>query len=112
MNVPGWWETVLLALAAYRVWRLVALDDITEPLRAFLVGSDDDDPEDPIGTEVEGGYWEALDDFIACPFCLGFWTAVAWWGAWEAWPHWTLVAASPWALSAAVAIIATRVEAD
>lgn len=96
MTVPSWWEATLLALAAYRVWRLVAVDDLLEPWRGRVL--------DRTPTK--------LDDFVNCPWCLGAWLSVAWWGVWEAWPHATLVAASPWAIAAAVAIIATRVEGE
>jgi hypothetical protein len=48
---------VLIGLAAWRLWRLAATDELTEPLRARL----------PTG----------LASFVACPWCLGFWCAVA-----------------------------------
>lgn len=101
MTVPSWWETILLALAAYRVWRLLSEDVILDPLRSWMLKM--------VRPEARR---TRLAQFIDCPFCLGFWTAVAWWGAWEAWPHGTLVAAAPWAIAAAAAIIATRVEPE
>lgn len=58
--------TLLIALAAWRVWRLIAVDTITEPLRYRLA------------------YDGHLANFISCPWCLGFWITVAatglyWW---------------------------------
>lgn len=47
----------LIGVAAYRLWRLVGEDTITEPLRARL-------PES----------WLHL---IECPWCLGSWIAFA-----------------------------------
>lgn len=58
---------VLLALAAWRLWRLVALDFITEGLRERLV---------PEGT--------TRFTFVNCPWCLGTWlTAGLWALAWS-----------------------------
>lgn len=56
--MPTPFEAVLLGLAAWRVWHLLAKDDITEPLRDRLP--------------------ERFDEFIGCPFCLGFWIALGW----------------------------------
>ena len=39
------------------------------------------------------------------PFCAGFYVSVGWWLAWVAWPHWSLVAATPVAVSALLALI-------
>ena len=30
MNVPGWWDATLLALAAWRLFHLLAYDDIID----------------------------------------------------------------------------------
>ena len=89
--VPNWYALVLLALAAYRIWRLLAHDTILDPLRHLLVRAE-----------------SKQEEFLQCPFCLGFWVALAWWLAWVAWPHWTLVVAVPFALSALVALVATH----
>ena len=52
---------VLLGLAVYRVWRIIALDSITEPLRAPLIARTDQ--------RVWGWVW----DLLSCPWCIGFW---------------------------------------
>lgn len=83
--VPGWWPFVLLALAAWRTWRLLAEDVILDLPRAELLGRAPD----------------KLVDMWLCPWCLGWWVTLAWWGAWLAWPHATLIAATPFALNAA-----------
>lgn len=54
----------LLTLASYRVWRLAALDSITEPIRARFIFR-------------EGRGWQFLADLIECPWCLGFWISGA-----------------------------------
>lgn len=90
--VPDWYELVLLSLAAWRVYHLLGYDDILDRPRNWIVGVS------------PTGKWgrERLGEFIECPFCLGFWVAVAWWGAWLALPTETLVATVPWAISAGV----------
>jgi Protein of unknown function (DUF1360) len=51
-----------------------------------------------------GTYWT---DFLTCPFCAGFWISLAWWGAWQLSPHWTLVVSVPLAVSAVVGLLGT-----
>jgi hypothetical protein len=86
---------VLLSLAAWRVFQLLAEDDLLEPPRRYV-------------TSRVSDYWQ---DFLSCAYCLGAWCALAWWLAWEIWPHGTLVVATPWALSAGV-IGASKVLSD
>lgn len=88
MRTPSPWEAVLLAGAAYRLWRLAAEDDITEPLRVMLPAS--------------------TDDFVECPWCLGFWITAGVWGSWQFRPDATVALAAPLALSAAVGEMAGR----
>jgi len=98
IHVPDWWQALLLALAAYRFWRLLAWDEITEPARLRLV------------RYGKRNYRAKLADFIQCPYCLGAWISIAWWGAWMLNEHWTTVAAVPFAISTAVVLIAVRHE--
>ena len=86
MSVPDWWEAVLLALAAWRVFQLIADDEILNGPRRYVTGKLDEK-------------WEL---FIECPYCAGFWIALAWWAAWQINEEWTLIVAVPWALSAGV----------
>lgn len=108
MNVPDWWTLALLGLAAFRIYRLFAKDTILDTPRGWLVGLPPDWEE---GRPVPSGYREKVADFLVCPWCLGFWVALAWWGAWQLWPHGTLVAAAPFAISAAVGLI-SKIDAD
>lgn len=89
MSVPGWYELVLLSLAAFRTWKLVGEDTILDRPRNAIT--------------KRSAYVETM---LECPWCAGFWISLAWWGAWEAWPHITLVASVPLAISALVGIIA------
>ena len=40
--------------------------------------------------------------FLTCPYCLGAWIALAFWGAWYEWPSQTLIVSTPLMLSAGV----------
>jgi len=66
------------------------------------------DPEE--GTAPPPGYRENLATFLTCAWCAGFWISVVVWGAWLLAPHATLVAAVPWALSAAVGLVAKHLD--
>ena len=90
MLVPSWWGLALLGLAAYRTWRLLAEDSILDKQRLRL---------------YQRIRKESVVTFVGCPWCFGFWIALGWWGAWQLWPHDTLVAAGVMALSAVVGII-------
>lgn len=85
-----WWPFILLALAAYRTWRLLADDTILDRPRAWVVRS------------------ERVSEFASCCWCLGFWVTLAWWASWELWPHGTLLAAAPMALAAIVGLVASH----
>ena len=95
MTAPDWWEATLLALAAYRTWKLAAVDSILDRPRARLLDSR-----------------PRLDAFVACGWCAGFWLALAWWTAWQAWPDATLAVTPPLAISVAVGALADRLGAD
>ena len=92
-------ESLLFGLVAYRLWRLAALDTITEPLRARLLRR----------VEPDGiGPWATVAYWLACPWCAGFWIAgavvlldgaVAGWSGW-ALPVW-------WGCAAVVGLAAT-----
>ncbi len=103
MSIPGWYALVLLALAAFRTWRLLAEDDIFDRPRRYVTGLGREWKEE--GNPLPEHYRVGLMAFIQCPWCLGFWLALAWWGAWEIWPHGATVAAVPMALSAIVPLV-------
>lgn len=94
--MPNWWAFGMLGLAAYRTWRLLALDSVIDRWRQ------------PILRRIP----EKLHEGVVCPFCFGAWNVAAWWLFWLAWAHWTLVIATPWALSAAVGVFAANLDPD
>lgn len=55
-------------------------------------------------------FGDTPNEFITCPWCLGFWTALAWWAAWLAWPHAAVLVAVPFALSAAVGYLGVVID--
>jgi hypothetical protein len=103
MNVPDWWTLILLGLAAYRMFRLIAMDTLLDTPRGWLVRLP---PGWREGMALPRGYRSRLAEFLVCPWCLGFWVALAWWGAWQLWPHGVLVVAAPFAISAVVGLVA------
>lgn len=95
MTVPDSWEFVLLALASYRVWRLVALDVLL------------DRPRDWAWSRAP-----AVAAFATCPWCSGWWISVAAWIAWVAAPTFSVWASVPLALSAVVGFASTLDSGD
>lgn len=96
MTVPNWWSGILLWLAAYRCFRLLCCDTIL------------DRPREKVVRRLKanaGKYRRELDVFIHCPWCLGFWLSLAWWGGFQLSPHWATVAAAPLAISTALGML-------
>lgn len=56
-----WWVWLLAVLAATRTFRLLAIDEITEPLRKQV---------------DKGPAWLQL--MMLCPWCIGFYISAAW----------------------------------
>lgn len=110
MTVPDWWEFLLLALAVFRVYRLIAEDTILNRPRRYILRLDKKWKKegDPTGDRYRTEW--AL--FITCPWCLGFWLSIAWWVAFQITEKWTLVAATPWAISALVALTAKNLDKE
>lgn len=109
MSVPDWWASILLFLAAFRIWRLISKDIILDPIRSRLLGISSDWKE---GDPVPATFREGLSEFVLCPWCLGFWITLAWWAAWQVDEHLALIAATPFALSTAVGMIAKLDQED
>lgn len=71
--IPPIYQFALLALVAYRIWRLLAEDEVLERPRRWLVRLPRDwDEENPIPR----AYRNELGGFISCPWCLGFWISL------------------------------------
>jgi hypothetical protein len=96
VSVPSWWQFALLVAAAWRVFQLIARDDILDRPRARALGY----PGWKEGDDLPESFRPKWSEFITCPYCAGFWIVVVWWIAWQITDHWTLVVAVPFALSA------------
>lgn len=104
MTLPEPWVGVLLALAAYRVFRIVGYDTITQPVRERVTGYKD---SDELPADVERAY---LAKLVRCPWCLGWWISLGVWLVYETWPYTTARLAVPFALSAAVGMIGRNLD--
>lgn len=88
--IPEPWEAVILALAAWRLWLLLAEDTILDvPREAALRRLD-----------------RKGELFITCPRCAGFWIGLVLYVAWWLWGDSTLYVALPFAINAVVAFLA------
>ena len=98
MNVPNWYEAALLGLAAWRLFHLVAFDDILDRPRRYITRLNKSWRQE--GDSTGEQYRAGLASFLTCPFCLGFWMSIGVWVAWLVFPTETLWAAVPLALNA------------
>jgi hypothetical protein len=98
VRVPDWWEFLLLSLAAWRLWYLLAHDEIMDRPRRYVtrLGDKWEKEGDPTPKEYRIG----LGNWIECPYCSGAWVALAWWIAWLVFPTEVMYATVPFALSA------------
>lgn len=84
--IPSALQFLLLSLAAYRAWRLIAEDDITEGIRRWFCGL----PRNWKGGDFPKGYREKWALFINCPWCAGAWVSliayIAYLGTLGEWP--------------------------
>jgi hypothetical protein len=83
---------VALCFAAYRVFRLIGKDDITEPVRAAAFG------------DATGAVRRYARDLVCCSWCAGTWLSLAAVYSTHRWlvelePHWLL-----WAVGVACVV--------
>lgn len=100
MSVPDWYELVLLSLASWRLWYLLAHDDLFDRPRRYVtrLGPEWEKEGDP----TPKGYRVRVGNWIQCPYCSGAWTAVVVWVLWLIFPTEVMYATVPFALSAGV----------
>ena len=101
-HVPDFWPALILALGAFRLWRLLSSDTILDKPRHWLLVNAKKKAPRKYGKEVE--------TFLKCPFCLGWWVSLVTWGAWLIWPNGTLIAMTPFMLSAVVGLIKVNLD--
>lgn len=69
--IPEPFEFALLALAAFRAWKLIADDRILDRPRDWVL--------DRVRDDERAVYW---GDFLVCPWCAGFWVSGLTYLAW------------------------------
>lgn len=113
--IPPLYEYALLCLAAYRLWRLLAEDDILDRPRRWLMRLPQDwDDGDAIPREYRNEW--AL--FLTCPWCAGAWvsllTYIGWMSTLGEYPSSVtegFVAAGVWfSISTVVGLIRVRLD--
>lgn len=100
MRVPDWWSATLLALAAWRLFHLLAFDDILDRPRRYVLRLDKNWRQE--GDSTGEAYREKWGKFLTCPYCCGFWVSLVIYLFWIWLPTETLVACMPFALNAAL----------
>ncbi len=96
--IPGPWESIVLALAVYRVFRLLSQD--TVPLL------------NPVHAWIESGRHPRLAEWWNCAWCSGLAYSALALACWWVNATWTMYAAAIPALSAAVGLIASRLDSE
>lgn len=117
-NVPEPWQAVILALGVYRLARLVGWDDFppVQRLRDSVTGAqwNATDAGEQIADGEPDCIWAyrrpLLAHFFACPFCTGWWLSLAAYGAWLLSAEWTVAVLFPFALAAAVGLVAKNLD--
>ena len=97
-TIPDWWAFAILALAVFRIYRLIAEDDIADRPREWALG------------KLAEERLTKLDKLIVCPWCLGFHVSWVLWLFWLWQPEWTVGLCIPFALSAVVGLIAKNLD--
>lgn len=69
--------TLVIGLAAFRLYRIAGVDSITEPFHGRLNAS-----------RTRVGQW--FSELVSCPWCIGFWAsaglaAFGWWAGLYTW---------------------------
>ena len=110
MKTPDWWQFLILALAVFRVYRLIAEDTILERPRRWALRLDANWKKE--GDYTGERYRSEWALFITCPWCLGFWLSLLAWAAYLISPKWAVGLAVPLAISAVVALVAKNLDRD
>jgi hypothetical protein len=95
--IPRALPLLVLALAAWRTYRLISLDDLPllVRIRNWLVGAEFHGSRPPTFKRP------TLADWLSCGWCSGLWWSVGWYAAWLEQSRYTLYAAAPLAINAA-----------
>ena len=111
--IPSPWVGLLMALAVFRLTRLVGWDDFppVARLRARATGMREHydstiDRDHPIIRHKH----PMLEHWLGCPYCVGFWIGLAVYLLWLFFPTEVMYGCMPFALNGAVGIIARMLD--
>lgn len=108
--IPSPWVGIILALAVFRLVRAVGWDDMPWLLRAryWLGGRNERNRGVKVfATDERGTYTRpVIAKFLSCPWCVGFWLSLAVYLLWIWFPTEVIYGLAPFALSAAVGLVA------
>ena len=78
-NTVSVFDAVLMALAAFRVTRLIVYDKITRWFRELFVKKIEFQKDGETWIEIQHphtGLFGTIHDLLGCPWCIGFWSAL------------------------------------
>jgi Protein of unknown function (DUF1360) len=97
---------VILALGAWRLWRILSTDEILDTPRDRLLGATQPVPGGPTHFKRK-----KLAEFVGCPWCFGFWIALGTFASWHWWSATnTVLIATPLALSAVIGLVTAHLD--
>lgn len=94
MSIYEFLALATIALAAYRITRVIVSDTITQSFRAWIWrrayqpdGYDSRTDRETIGRRpgMVGWAWEKAFQLVDCPFCTGWHVTLAFYWAWHYW---------------------------
>jgi hypothetical protein len=95
VRIADWYQLLLLGFASWRTWCLLSSDTVLDAPRRYVTTR-----------------WKWTEEFLECPYCLGFWVALGWWGSFLIWPHAVTALAVVATVAALVPIIQNRLASD
>ena len=95
--------TLVIGLAAFRIYRIAGVDSITEPFHGRLNAS-----------RGRVGQW--FSELVSCPWCIGFWascalTALGWWAGLFTWQEAIVIALAASTICGITGSIDSRLQA-
>lgn len=100
MSTPDVLGLLIITLGVWRAWRILSTDTVLDWPRDKLLGTQS------LAGGVAHYKRKRLAEFIGCPWCLGFWLALAAFAAWHWWSKDdTVLIAVPFAASAGVGLL-------
>lgn len=103
VTLPTWYPVILIGIAAWRTFNLLAYDKILDQPRNWLLRLPRKWQD---GDAIPKKYRLKWALFITCPYCAGFWISLGWFGASQINLYWTTIATIPFVLNTVVIALA------